>query len=115
MPHIIVEYSRHLEGIVKVPDLVQDLHIALAAQGVDETSIVSRARACDYVSVGVLGVNGHMLHTMVLLSKGSDTQTKRKYGDVLYDVLKASVSEKVKNCAVSLEIRDMDSDTYYTN
>lgn len=113
MPHIIVEYSRHLEGIVKVPDLVQDLHIALAAQGVDETSIVSRARVCDYVSVGVLGSSGHMLHTMVLFLRGRDSETKHRYGKALYDVLKASVEGKVRNCAVSLEVRDMDRDTYF--
>ncbi len=113
MPHIIVEYSRHLEGIVKVPSLVKDLHIALAAQGVDEVSIVSRARVCDYVSVGVIGTHGHMLHTMVLLLEGRDAETKRKYGEALYDVLKTSVEGKVKNCAVSLEVRDMDKETYF--
>lgn len=113
MPHIIVEYSRHLEGIVKIPDLVQDLHIALAAQGIDEARIRSRARICDYASVGVLGAHAHMLHTMVLLLEGRDTATKRQYGDALYAVLEKSVEGRVKHCAVSLEIRDMDKDTYY--
>ncbi len=113
MPHIIVEYSRHLEGIVKIPSLVKHLHIALAAQGVDETSIVSRARACDYVSVGAIGMHGHMLHTMILLLEGRDAETKRRYGEALYEVLQNSVEGKVKNCPVSLEVRDMDKETYF--
>ena len=113
MPHIIVEYSRHLEGIVRISKLVEELHIALAAQGVDETSIMSRARVCDYVSVGAIGTHAHMLHTMVLLLEGRDTKTKQQYGEALFEVLKDSVSDKVKNCAVSLEIRDMDKDTYF--
>ena len=113
MPHIIVEYSRHLEGIVKISDLVQELHESLAAEGIDQASIVSRARVCDYVSIGDLGVNGHMLHTMVLLLEGRDTKTKKKYGEALFKVLKDSIHKKVKNCAVSLELRDMDKETYF--
>ena len=113
MPHIIVEYSRHLEGIIKISDLVQELHQALAAQGIDKARIRSRARVCDYASVGDLGLHGHMLHTMLLLLEGRDVKEKRKYGDALYEILEKSVAGKVKNCAVSLEIRDMDKDTYY--
>jgi|GEM_PF-549711 len=113
MPHIIVEYSRHLEGVVKISNLVRELHLALAAQGVDKSRIRSRARVCDYASVGDLGSHGHMLHAMVLLLEGRDSATKRKYGEALHKVLKSSVEGKVKNCAVSLEIRDMDKDGYY--
>lgn len=113
MPHIIVEYSRHLEGIAKISQLVQDLHESLAAQGVDKARIVSRARVCDYASIGDAGLNGHMIHTMVLLLEGRDTKTKRKYGEALYEVLQKSVEGKVKNCPVSLEVRDMDKETYF--
>ncbi len=113
MPHIIVEYSRHLEGVIKFSLLVQNLHKTLAAQGVNESGIQSRARVCEYTSVGEQGLSGHTLHTTLLLLEGRDIETKRKYGDALYEVLKTSVEGKVKNCAVSLEVREMAKDAYF--
>jgi 5-carboxymethyl-2-hydroxymuconate isomerase len=114
MPHIVVEYSKNLGEIIEISDLVVAMHNALAAAGIDKTRIKTRAISCNYVVVGDVGAHGHMLHGRLLLMEGRDVATKKKYGDALYAVMKAKVEGVVKSCSVTLEIRDMNKDTYYS-
>lgn len=114
MPHIIVEYSKNLGEIIEIADLVIALHESLAAQGIEKGRIKTRAISCNYVAVGDFGVHGHMLHATLLLLEGRDDATKKKYGDVVFAAMKKSVEGVVRNCAVTLEIRDMKKETYYT-
>ncbi|MGH1404047.1 MAG: 5-carboxymethyl-2-hydroxymuconate Delta-isomerase [Alphaproteobacteria bacterium] len=110
MPHIIVEYSKSLEPQTDVLALVNDLHEGLAAQGIDKARIKSRAIAVDHVVVGDKGADGVMAHATLLLLEGRDIATKKQYGDVLYEVMKAAAPQ---GCSVTLEVRDMVKDTYY--
>ncbi len=113
MPHIIVEYSNNIGDIIDISHLVADLHEELAAQGVDKSRIKTRASNCNYVAVGDHGSHGHMIHATLLLLEGRDAKTKKQYGDALHKLIKARVKDVVKSCAVTLEIRDMDTDSYY--
>ena len=114
MPHIIVEYSKNLGDIVSISKLVYKLHEELAKQdGIERERIKARAVRCKYVAVGERGSLGHMLHGTLLLLEGRDKATKKKYGDLLHGMMKSYVEGRVENCAVTLEIRDMDKDTYY--
>ncbi len=113
MPHIIVEYSNNIGDIIDISHLVVELHDALAEQGVEKARIKTRAFGCDYVAVGDHGSHGHMIHATLLLLEGRDAITKKKYGDALHGVIKRRVKGVVKSCAVTLEIRDMDTDSYY--
>lgn len=113
MPHIIVEYSKNLGEIIEVSDLVVQMHETLAGLGVDKTRIKSRAISCNYVSVGDVGVHGHMLHATLLLLEGRDDATKKKYGDALHAVMQHFMDGVVKHCSVTLEIRDMKKETYF--
>lgn len=113
MPHIIVEYSRNLGEIIEVSDLILKLHSTLADEGIDKERIKTRALACDYVAVGNHDLHGHMLHATLLLLEGRDLPTKKQYGDALHRAMSEVVDNTVKHCAVTLEIRDMDKDTYY--
>lgn len=108
MPHIIVEYSASLYP--RIPTLLAELHETLAAQGVPKERIKTRAHKIDHAVVGESGTEGAMLHATVLLLEGRDIPTRRKFGDALYAVLKASTGE---DTAVTLEMRDMLKDTYY--
>jgi 5-carboxymethyl-2-hydroxymuconate isomerase len=108
MPHIIVEYSKSLEG--EIPSLLNDLHEGLTAQGIDKARIKTRGIAIDHAVVGERGTDGQMLHATLLLLAGRDIPTKKQYGDSLHAILKSSAPE---NCAATLEIRDMIADTYY--
>jgi len=113
MPHIIIEYSKNIGDIVCMANLVEDLHNALAEQGIDKARIKTRASACDYVIVGDHGSHGHMLHTTLLLLEGRDTETKKKYGDALHAQMHEYVDGVVQHCSITLEVRDMNKDTYY--
>ncbi|MGH1375262.1 MAG: 5-carboxymethyl-2-hydroxymuconate Delta-isomerase [Alphaproteobacteria bacterium] len=113
MPHITVEYSKNIGDIIVMSKLVEDLHESLAAQGIDKARIKTRAYACDYVVVGDQASHGHMIHATLLLLEGRDVATKKQYGDALHKTMKGYVDGVVRNCAVTLEIRDMAKDTYY--
>lgn len=109
MPHIIVEYSPDLEERSDLPALLQTLHEALAAQGIDAARIKTRGIALTHAYVGTQGFAGSMAHITLLLLAGRDTATKKQYGDVLHGLAKAAIQD----AAVTLEIRDMDKETYY--
>lgn len=113
MPHIIVEYSKNIDDIIDVAKLVHKLHEGLAAQGIDKARIKTRAHGCNYVAVGDHGSHGHMVHTTLLLLAGRDVATKKQYGDALHKIMTDAVDARVKSCSMTLEIRDMDADTYY--
>lgn len=113
MPHIIVEYSKNIGDIICMSKMVDDMHESLAANGIDKARIKTRAYECNYVIVGEQSSHGHMIHTTLLLLEGRDLETKKKYGDALHAIMKDYVSDVVKHCATTLEIRDMNKDTYY--
>ncbi|MFP4098280.1 MAG: 5-carboxymethyl-2-hydroxymuconate Delta-isomerase [Alphaproteobacteria bacterium] len=114
MPHILIEYSKTLGEIIDSPALVLSLHETLAAQGVNKSAIRTRSRMCRYAAVGEQDLHGHMIHVTLALKAGRDKDTKHRYAEALFGVLKEHVTEKVKACAISMEIRDMDADMYYT-
>ena len=113
MPHIIVEYSKNLGDIIEIPALVHDMHDILAQQGMEKGRIKTRALCCDTVSVGEHGSDGHMLHTTLLLLEGRDDATKTVYGNALHRLMHSYADDVVKHCSVTLEIRDMNKNSYY--
>lgn len=112
MPHIIVEYSESLDGPIDMQCLLGALHEALAAQGIDKTRIKTRGIPVAHAFVGEKGKAGTMIHATLLLLEGRDVATKKQYGDALHEILKKA-SAKSPVCATTLEIRDMNKDTYY--
>ncbi len=113
MPHIIVEYSKNLGEIIEISDLVSELHNVLSDQGIEKDRIKTRAISCNYVAVGDCCYNDHMLHATLLLLEGRDVETRQKYGSAIYNTLNDSVKNILKNCSVTLEVREMNKDTYY--
>ena len=113
MPHIIIEYSRNLVDDLNLPELLIDMHNALADTGIDKTRIKTRAIALDHSIVGDKEDNGAMMHCTLLLLEGRDIETKKNIGDKLYKLMSKNVTNIIQNCSVTLEIRDMDQETYY--
>ena len=113
MPHIIVEHSSNIEDQIDLPDLLQGLHDALAAEGIDKARIKTRSIPLSHAVVGDHGSSGHMVHITLLLLAGRDVATKKQYADPLHALAKGVLQEKLPQCAVTLEVRDMNSDTYY--
>jgi 5-carboxymethyl-2-hydroxymuconate isomerase len=110
MPHITLEYSSSLKDSRDIPAVLSSLHETLSDQGIDIARIKTRGIALDDAVVGDQGSVGQMMHATLLLLAGRDIPTKKQYGDALHNVMKDAAPE---GCAVTLEIRDMDPDSYY--
>ena len=113
MPHIILEYSRNLGDIIEVSKFVHKLHKEIPNHGIDATRLKTRAIECNYSAVGEEGTHGHMLHATLLLLEGRDLPEKKKYADAVYKMMKDVVGDQVRHCHITLEVRDMATDTYY--
>lgn len=113
MPHIIVEYSSDVADHVDMSGLLGGLHNGLADQGIDKARIKTRGVALPYAIVGEQPAHGHMVHVTLLLLAGRDVAVKKQYGDALIDIARSGVRAALPNCSVTLEVRDMDPDTYY--
>lgn len=113
MPHIIVEYSENLEGAINVPDVLLALHEGLIAQGIDKARIKSRAIKLAQSYVGEAPLNeGKMLHITLNLLEGRTVAVKQQYGQALHKIAKQSVESNAPECSVTLEVRDMNAQTY---
>ena len=114
MPHIILEHSKAIESNVEIPALIAKLHENLAAHGeIPVVRIKARAISISTHIVADKGANGTMAHLTLLLLEGRDTQTRQKYGTALYELLKQEILPHYPECSITLEVREMDKDTYY--
>ena len=113
MPHIIVEHSKNLGESIDITRLISNLHDMLSNQGIDKSRIKSRAISCDNVVVGDIGASGYMMHATLLILEGRDDATKKQYGDALNQVMKDAVKDMDAKCSTTLEIREMNKETYY--
>ena len=113
MPHIILEYSKNIGDIIEASKLVHRIHQEMPKHGIEKERLKTRSYECNYVAVGEQGSHGHMLHATLLLLEGRDNATKKKYGDVIHNMMKEAVGNRVKHCQITLEVRDMDTDSYY--
>jgi 5-carboxymethyl-2-hydroxymuconate isomerase len=112
MPHIIVEYSDNLSTL-EMPVLLCQLHESLAGNGVDKARIKARAIKVHDYAVCTQGTAGEMVHATLLLLEGRDLDTRKKLSAPLYEILKKKIHAKYPGCAVTLEVREMNKDTYY--
>lgn len=114
MPHIIVEFSQNMSADLDIPEILLDLHNALAAQGIDKARIKTRALPLLHSVVTTHDANeGRMVHGTLRLLEGRDIPLRQSMGKALYDVLVTSFRTPFPDCAVSLEVREMVKDTYF--
>lgn len=113
MPHIVLEYSQHIEDEIDVPALLTSMHDALANEGVDKSRIKTRGVLLAHSVVGNDAANaGQMAHITLLLLEGRDEATKKQYSVPLHQIAKDMITAKFPDCAVTLEVRDMEQATY---
>ncbi|MEM6781399.1 MAG: hypothetical protein AAF569_06000 [Pseudomonadota bacterium] len=112
MPHIILEYSSALEDKLDLPEILESLHNTLAEQGVDKARIKTRGVKLDHAVVDDQGTDGLMAHATLLLLEGRDVSTKQQYGQALHGVMKDKIISAAPECKLTLEVRDMEKDTY---
>jgi len=115
MPHIVLEYTQNLIASVDVPKLLADLHHALAAQpDIDLKRIKTRALVIANSVVKDRDHNdGQFMHVTVSVLEGRSATLRKQYGQALYDILMAARPEKFPDCALTLEVREMNRETYF--
>ncbi len=114
MPHIIVECSANIADDIAIDDLLQILHYKVAAHNVEIFKIKARAVFLDHYIVADGAPENSMVHVTLLLLEGRGKDFAKVVGDGLYADLKAHIAAKnIEYCAMTLEIREMDAETYH--
>lgn len=114
MPHIAVEYSENMEDTLDISALLYAVHNALAGQGIDASRIKTRAIELENFVIGNNQPDqGAMIHITLLLLEGRGYDTKKQYGQAIFDAAKKIVQEKFPDCVFTLEVRDMVKETYF--
>ncbi len=114
MPHIIVEYSENLSR-VNIPVLLSELHETLAEQEtIDISQIKTRAHMIpeDHIVIGTPEDYDELLHIVIKLLPGRDVALKRKMAGALFGVACGAVRSEYQNCSVTVEVVELDAETY---
>lgn len=112
MPHIVVEYSENLSKI-NIPVLLADLHDALAAQEtVKKAKIKTRAIPIKDVTVGEREDLDEMVHIVLKLLEGRPDELRKAMAETLFGIACGAVKAVYTNCAVTVEVVEMDPVTY---
>lgn len=115
MPHLTIEYSKNLEKKLDLKNILRDAHTSLIdCPGIDMSRVKSRLHSCEYVLNQNDARDVDMIHITLSILSGRDGASKKKYGEKLYASLKKNVPEQMP-VALSVEIRDMDQDSYVRN
>ena len=112
MPHLTLEYSSNL-GTAITPALLRTANQALLGTGqFQEIDIKSRAIAFDCFAVGINeSPRGFVAARLELLS-GRDGDTKRDMAARLLAALKAAIVAAELELQISVQIVDIDRDSY---
>ena len=82
--------------------------------GVDMSRVKSRLVEHEKILNGKNATEIQMIHVTLAVLSGRDTATKKIYGQALFNSLKESVTQEIRNtAALTVEIRDMDKDCYF--
>ncbi len=108
MPHCIVEYAKILEQKVSVSELIQRVHQgAVNSQLFQEQDIKTRALAFEHFQTGTSS-KAFVHVSMKILSGRSQEQKKQATLSVLKELQKLPF----ESISLTVELRDMDRETY---
>ena len=113
MPHITLEYSSNIEGDLTVSDLLRAVHDQIESHNIDAYKIKSRAiKLTDYI-IGDEAMHTSMVHVNCLLLAGRPAPFGANLSKDIFATLQNYIDLKtITKCSVSVEVRDMDADTY---
>ena len=114
MPHLIVEYSRNLDGFPEARAL-EELNQAVTSSPelADEADLKSRFVLADSFQVGTLGAGRAFVHAQLRLLAGRTPEAKQDLSGRIADVLRR-LTPRPPGVMVqlSVEIVDMDRPSY---
>lgn len=113
MPHIIVEQSESFPPETSPREVLQKLNASLSSfDSFKIEEIKSRWVKHKCFQVGAPGDRRGFVHLRLEILSGRPLELKKKAGAALLEILKNTYGDSAKNIAFSLEIRDMDRETY---
>lgn len=90
MPHIVIEYSANLDGVLDMQALVNAMHEAALKTGVFPAGGArTRAARREHYRVGDGRPEAAFIHVSVRVGTGRDEATRRAAGQALFDTLVA--------------------------
>ncbi|MCS6808419.1 MAG: 5-carboxymethyl-2-hydroxymuconate Delta-isomerase [Bacteroidota bacterium] len=115
MPHIILEYSTN---IVEKPDfasLFRSIHDAMMKFGVfHRDDLKSRAYACDTYFIADGKPHHAFVHAEIGILSGRSAEMRDELSNDIIDILRTAFQDSLheRHCIVSVEIRELDRETY---
>ena len=116
MPHFVLEYSDNIREKAGHEALFKQLHEILVTKGpVPLKAIKSRAIMHRDFRVGDGNKSNAFVHLTLSLMKGRDLALRKAMGEALFACVKDAFAQSSKelNCSFSLEIREMERETYF--
>src|SRR6187401_2384764 len=115
MPHLILEYSKNIEGDVEIEGLMRKLHQTIFATGLWELSALrTRAEPRDKYYLADGDPTHGFMHLMVRIRAGRDNAIKEKLGQdllkVMVDWLEPSFAKR--KIAINAEITEVSPTSY---
>ena len=115
MPHLILEYSKNIEGDVEIEGLMRQLHQTIFATGLwDISALRTRAEPRDKFYIADGDPTYGFMHLSVRIRAGRDDATKEKLGQallkVMVDYLEPSFAKR--KIAINAEITEVSPTSY---
>ncbi len=115
MPHLTVECSENLKTKINTESLLKTLHNSVKqCAGVDIERVKSRLVVHHQVLKGKDARETQMIHVTLALLSGRDEKSRKEYASILMNTLQSLIPKELSP-SLSVEVREMDQETYLKN
>jgi 5-carboxymethyl-2-hydroxymuconate isomerase len=109
MPHIAMNYSKELESLINIPEMLHDLHLDLASrETVLIEAIKTYAMPIQYCEVALDNGYKSMIHIIIKVLPGRSIELKQEMTLGLRKIVKSYIKE----CSVTVELQELEAETY---
>ncbi len=108
MPHCILEYSQNLEQEVPPVDMLEAIKEACITSNLFSVEDI-KLRSVPYKSFMTAGQEDAFIHVMLRVLSGRTPEQKKHLSHL---ILEALIKFSLKDVSFSVEVCDMDRDTY---
>ena len=114
MPHVKLEYTENVQWKNPIQDIFPELQTVLIQHArVKPKNCKSRATELKFFHCAGKSHSGGFIHLEISLLSGRDEEVKKNIGKECTQIIREFL-EDVTQAQVSVEIRDMDKNNYFT-
>ena len=114
MPHVKLEYTENVQWKNPIQDIFPELQTVLIQYArVKPENCKSRATELKYFYCTGNSRHGGFIHLEISLLSGRDAEVKTKIGKECRQIIQSFI-ENIAEIQVSVELRDMDRNGYFT-